>query len=94
MRAPAKDALKRTTKQEVAAAEAGISQSRLSHKFADGSLTVAQMEAFGPTFAAEYGRQLVETFAPLDSPKARAERKLREAQACLDEIRQLVEHLT
>jgi hypothetical protein len=93
MREPAKEALKRTAKQEAAAEAAGITQSRRSHKFAEGSLTLAQMEAFGPDFAAELGRQLVEIYAPLATPKTRAAQIIRNIHRELDELSQAVEAL-
>lgn len=93
MREPAADALKITAKQETAAESAGISQSRLSHKLKDGTLTLAQMEAFGPKYAAEYGRLLVERYAALDTPKARAIRSAREIKALAEELEQAIEHI-
>lgn len=92
MRESAKDALKRTAKQEAAAGQVGISQSRLSHKIADGTLTLRDMEAFGPSYAAEYGRQLVEKFAVM-TPKDRARATLRTISEKAEELRQLMEEM-
>lgn len=93
MRSPAADALKLTAKQETAADAAGISQSRLSHKFKDGTLTLAQMEAFGPAFAAKYGQELVERYGPLTDPKAQARLMVRAMRQQLDALEQYLEHV-
>lgn len=79
MRGPAREALKRTVKQEAAASDLGITQSRLSHKFADGSLTLKEMESFGPSYAAEFGRRLTATYGEqVKTPAERARERLPE----------------
>lgn len=91
MRGLAKEALKRTAKQEVAADTLGISQPRLSHKFADGTLNLKEMSALGPEYLAALGQQLVEQYGALQTPKARARQGIRDMRALLDELDQFVE---
>lgn len=62
LRAVAADALRRTTSQKAAAVDIGIDEGRLSHKLKDGSLTLAQLEALGPEFGAEFGRRLLAAY--------------------------------
>lgn len=89
MREDAREAVKRTTKQEQNGA--GLSQSRLSHKLSDGTLMVKEMEALGPAFAAEWGRMLLERYAPLVTPQARMRENVRVIRQRLDELDQLAE---
>lgn len=91
LRGPAVEARERTVKLESAAADIGIHQSRLSHKFSDGSITLRELGRLGPDYAAEFGRQLVEQYGPLSDPKDRIRRKCDEMQAILNEVRQFVE---
>lgn len=77
LRIVAGEALRRVTSQKAAALDIGITEGRLSHKMRDGSLTLAQLEALGPRYAAELGRSLVEQYeAAIETPRERARRVL------------------
>lgn len=70
-------------KQESAAEEAHLSPSRFSHKLSDGTITLAELERFGGTYAAEFGAALVKTFGSPD-PMVQARDALKMARACVD----------
>lgn len=91
MREAARHALKRTGKQE--SNGAGLSQSRLSHKFSDGTLTIAQMEALGGEFLAKLGEELVERYAPLHTPAARLRALAKRQRDTADEMDQLAQFI-
>lgn len=91
LRDVAAEALQRTSSQKSAAIDIAISEGRLSHKLQDGSLTLAQLEALGPSYAVALGESLIEQFAPLATPKARALQQVSEAERALKEIRQALE---
>lgn len=93
LREIAAEAVEHTAIQKVAADQIGIHRARLSHKLKDGTLTLAQLETLGPEFGAELGRMLIDAFAPLDTPKARALRNIRDAHAALRELEQALELL-
>lgn len=85
-------AIKKGHGKNLAAAEVlGLSESHLGRLVNDGDLKLKQLEALGPATCAAFGRQLVETYEPLATPKARAKQKIREARAALDELDQVVE---
>lgn len=90
LRELAAEARTRTVKLESAADEIGIHPSRLSHKFSDGSVTLAQLEKLGPQYAFEFGRQLVERFGPLSNPHDYADRLLHEIDRLVLELKQYV----
>lgn len=91
LRDVAADALHMTTSQKAAALDIEISDGRLSSKLKDGSLTLAQLESLGPQYAVKLGEQLIETFAPLATPKARAQQQIREIRQRLEELDQVLE---
>lgn len=93
VREVAAEARARVVKLESAADEIGIHPARLSHKFTDGTLTLAQIERLGPTYAAELGRLLVEQFAPLATPAARIRKLADEQERIAAELRQLSEYV-
>lgn len=90
LRELAAEARVRTVKLESAADEIGIHPSRLSHKFSDGSVTLAQLEKLGAHYAFELGRQLVERYGPLSNPHDYADRLLLEAERLIFELKQYV----
>lgn len=92
LRDVAAEALHHVTSQKAAAGEIGIHEGRLSHKLRDGSLTLGQLEALGPVFAAELGRQLTEQYSTaLESPASRARRVIHTIEGLLVELKQFVE---
>lgn len=93
LRDVAAEALQQVTSQKAAAIDIDLSEGRLSHKLKDGTLTLAQLETLGPTYAVKFGEQLIEQFAPLATPKARARQQLRDAERCLRELDQVLELL-
>jgi hypothetical protein len=94
LREVAATALRKTTSQKAAAADIDIHEGRLSHKLQDGSLTLAQLEKLGPTYAAELGRELTQTYGTaLEDVPARGRRLIREVRQRLEEFEQLLEHV-
>lgn len=92
LREVAAEAIRRVTSQKAAATDIGIHEGRLSHKLRDGSLTLAQLEALGPEYGAELGRELVEQYGPLAaSPKEHARKVIHEIEARLVELKQFVD---
>ena len=91
LREIAAETVRRVSSQKAAALDIGVHEARLSHKLQDGSLTLAQLETLGPAFAAALGTELVEQFASLATPKARAQHTLRTIRGLLDELAQAVE---
>jgi hypothetical protein len=87
----AAETLRRVTSQKAAAIDIGIHEGRLSHKLKDGSLTVAQLEALGPVYAAELGELLVAQYGPLSDPKDAARKALERIEDELRLLRQYVE---
>lgn len=90
LRGPAAEARVRSVKLESAADEIGIHPSRLSHKFSDGTVTLAQLEKLGPKYAFEFGRELMERYGPLSNPHDYADRLLLEAERVIFELKQYV----
>lgn len=93
LREVAAEALRRATSQKAAAIDIGIHEGRLSHKLKDGTLTLAQLEELGPTYAAELGEALIESFGALTDPKAIARRELESIENAVRTIRQFVDHV-
>lgn len=93
MREVAASSVESTGTQKGAATDIGIDRSRLSHKLKDGSLNLAQMEALGPAFCAEFGRQLLEEYGPLATPQMRVRQALRVMRRLIDEIEQYLEYV-
>ena len=91
LRDVAADALRRTSSQKAAAIDIDLSEGRLSHKLQDGTLTLAQLEALGPVFAAKFGKDLVEKFGPLADPRDHARRLCDDIQALVNQLRQFVD---
>lgn len=94
LREVAKDTVRAVASQKAAASDIGISESRVSHKFDDGSMTLAQLEALGPTYAAEFGRRLLEVYGPLQSPRAQVKQEIREMRQRLDRLDQFVDFIS
>lgn len=82
LRDVAAEALQQATSQKAAALDIDISEGRLS-----------QLETLGPQYAVKFGEQLIEQFAPLATPIARARQQVKEARRALDEIEQALEVL-
>lgn len=89
-----KEAAKRSYgKQGAAAAQLGKDEGNFARDVAAERLTLRDLKCLGRQFLAELGKELVNEYAPLDTPKARATRKIREAHAALDELSQALEQL-
>lgn len=91
LRGAAAEARSRAVKLESAADDIGIHPSRLSHKFADGSLRLSELEKLGPKFALEFGKELVERHGPLSDPKDHARKLCDAIQAQVNELRQFID---
>lgn len=78
---------------KAAAIDLELNRSRLSHKLKDGTLTLREMEILGPAFAVKFGAELLDRFAPLATPHARAQQVLREMRRMHDELQQLIDFL-
>lgn len=92
LRELAAEAIRATSgKARAAAIDLGIHEASLSRQLKDGTLRLEQLERLGPELLAELGRELVEHFGPLATPKARAHQRIRDARAILDELDQVVE---
>lgn len=63
MRDVAADAIRHISSQKAAALDMKLSESRLSHKLKDGSVTIKELETLGPSYAAEFGSGLVKKYA-------------------------------
>jgi hypothetical protein len=86
------EAIRRTHGKALVAADVvGISESQLGRLVNDGDLKLKQLEALGPETLAVLGRELLDTYGPLATPKARAKARIRDARAILDELDQVLE---
>lgn len=90
-----KEAAKRAYggKQGAAAAKLKKDEGNFARDVTAERMTIRELRALGRTFLAEFGKELVNEYAPLDTPLARAHRKIREAHDALDELEQSLEHL-
>lgn len=87
-----KEAAKRSYgKQGAAAAQLGKDEGNFARDIAAERLTLRDLKALGREFLAEFGKELVNEYAPLDTPKARAKRKIREAHDALQELEQALD---
>lgn len=87
-----KEAAKRSYgKQGAAAAQLGKDEGNFARDVSAERLTLRDLKSLGRLFLAELGKELVNEYAPLDTPLARARRKIREAHAALDELSQALE---
>lgn len=94
MRTHAAEVLGRTHKQEVAARLIGISQSRVSHKFSEGTVTIKELEALGVDYMVGLANQILDVYGPLaSSPAARLRQIAKDARALLEEIDQISAHI-
>lgn len=82
---------RRTGSQKAAAADMAIDPAQLTRQLANGHLTIERLEALPPTFAAELGRLLVETFGAIESPQARLLKESRELREAADRLEYLAE---
>ena len=95
LRALAGEAIRRVHGKALTAAElVGVHHAHLGRLINDGDLKLKQLESLGPETLAELGKQLVEHFGALATPHARARRIVRELHHAIDELEQLVEHIT
>jgi hypothetical protein len=90
-----KEAAKRSHngKQGAAAAKLGKDDGNFSRDIAAERLTLKDLKALGRSFLAEFGKELVNEYAPLETPEARARQNLREVKRLLDEVEQLLEYV-
>ena len=93
MRGLISEAIRRAGTQKAAAIDMEMDQAQLTRQLQNGHLTIERLEALSPTFAAEFGRLLVEVFGPLDSPQARFRQKARELRDIAAEIEQAAEFI-
>jgi len=93
LREVADDARRATMKLEAAADAVGLSESRLSHKFSDGTVTLAMLEQMGAAYVLEFVRLLTARVEPLVDPKARGRQMLREIRQKCDELEQFLEFI-
>ncbi len=80
--------------QRAVAIDLQLHEGHVSRQFKDGSMRLEQLEVLGPTFAVKFGEELIRQFAPLATPQARAMEQIREMRHRLDELEQVLEHLT
>ena len=80
-------------KLEVAARLMGnMDKSQLSRDLGTGHFRMERLEMLADaSFYAALGRELLERFGPLATPKARARQKVREIKSALDEVEQALE---
>lgn len=93
LRALASEARERVMKLSTAADACEVTESRMSHKFSDGKLTLEEQEALGPEYLVELGRQLLEAYGPLVTPQARMRNAIREIRRRCDEAEQFLEFI-
>lgn len=87
-----KDTAKRVYgKQGAAAAQLGKDEGNFARDVVAGRTTLADLGKLGPQFLAELGRELVEQYAPLSTPQARARQQIKVARQALEELEQVVE---
>lgn len=78
-------------KQGAAAAHLGKDEGNFSRDAKAGRITTAQLKALGPSFLAEFGRELLQEFGTaLESPQLRAQRVIRETRQKLDELDEFI----
>lgn len=87
------EAIERTGPKKEAAADMDLDQSQMNRQVAAGQLTLGRIERLKPATKVELGRLLVETYAPLVTPKARIQQKAREQRALAEELEQIAEYL-
>ncbi len=80
--------------QRAVAIDLSLHEGHVSRQFKDGSIRLEQLEVLGPTFAVKFGEELIRQFSPLATPQARAMEQIREMRRRLDELAQVVEHLS
>lgn len=79
LRELAAETVKRVSSQKAAAIDLDLSESRLSHKFKDGTITLRELETLGVKYAAEFGRSLIEEYGEaVKSPKEQARERIPE----------------
>lgn len=81
-------------KQGAAAAHLGKDEGNFSRDAKAGRITTAQLKALGPSFLAEFGRELLEEFGTaMESPQMRAQRVIRETRQKIDELEEFVRYI-
>lgn len=85
------DVIRRLGPVKASASDMQIDRAQLYRQLETGAITIARLEALGPEFGAELGRVLQEHFGPLSTPKARAQQRIRDARAALDDLQQFTE---
>jgi hypothetical protein len=78
-------------KQGAAAAVLGKDEGNFSRDTKAGRLSLRELHELGPEFLADLGKSLVEQYAPLATPKARALSITRAMRRELDELDQAIE---
>lgn len=86
-------AIERTDIQKEVADQIGIHRSRLTHKIKDGTLTIKQLEELGPRFFVNFGRELIEAYAPMETPRARLRAISTQRRRLDDEEEQIIDGL-
>lgn len=93
MRGLIAEAIERSGTKKAAAGDMEIDPAQLNRQLQNGHLTVERLESLPAAFAAEFGRLLVEEFAPLATPKARIRELSRRQREIADELAQLSEYV-
>lgn len=83
--------LRRRGNIKASAGDMQIDRAQLYRQVENGHLTVEKLEALDAAFFADLGRELLERYGPLVSPKARARQKVREIKSALDEVEQALD---
>lgn len=87
-----KEAAKRAHgKQGVAAAVLGKDEGNFARDVSAERTTIGDLRKLGPEFLVEFGKELLETYGPLATPRARARQTIRTMRAQLEELDQYVE---
>lgn len=86
--------IRHNSSQKAAAIDMAIDPGQLTRQLQNGHLTIERLEALGPEFCAELGRQLVEVFGPLaDSPSMRVRNLAQVLRQVEDELTQLADFM-
>ena len=78
---------------KAAALSMQMDQGQLTRELQSGDFKMRRLES-DAHLATELGKELVERFGPLSTPKARGKQKLREMRAAIEELDQLLEQVS
>lgn len=77
--------------QKAAAIEMAIDPAQLSRQLETGNLTIARLKALSPETLARIGKEMVEQYGALNSPRAHGHKTCDQIQSLVNELRQLID---